>query len=66
MNPDELAYHRERTQQEEDAARAASCEPARQRHLELAALHRARCEPGPSTLAGTTPPVLHMTLSNLA
>ena len=66
MNPDELAYHRERMRQEGEAALAASCEPARQRELELAALHRARCEPGPSTLAGTTPPVLHVTLSNLA
>ena len=66
MNPDELAYHRERTRQEEEAARAASCETARQRHLELAALHRGRCEPGPSTAADPRQPVLQMTLSNLA
>lgn len=43
MNHDDYAYFRSRAVQEEEAARSAACDAARERHLELADAYRARC-----------------------
>lgn len=39
---DDLEYYRQRQSQEEEAARAASCPEARERHEELAEAYRLR------------------------
>ena len=48
MNMDDRSYYRERALQEAEAARAATCEQARERHVELAAAYarRSRDEEG--------------------
>lgn len=43
MNLDDYSYYRSRAFQEEEAARSAACDAARERHLELADAYRARC-----------------------
>jgi len=40
---EDLAYYRRRAAQEDEAARSAACQAARDRHLELAEAYRARC-----------------------
>ena len=65
MHADELDYCRKRAFQEDEAARIAACEPARQRHLEMAARYRRRCgESGASseTLNQELTPFLHLVL----
>lgn len=42
MNRDDGEYFRRRAREEDRAAEAASCEAARERHTELAELHRRR------------------------
>ena len=43
MNPDDYAYFRRRTAQEDEASRSALCEEARICHRDLAAAYRVRC-----------------------
>lgn len=43
MNLDDQSYFRRRALEEDKAARNASCDIARVRHTELAALYRGRC-----------------------
>lgn len=43
MSLDDQVYFRRRALEEDKAARNASCEEARERHTELAALYRDRC-----------------------
>jgi hypothetical protein len=42
MNMDDRSYYRKRALQEAEAARAATCEQARERHVELAAAYALR------------------------
>lgn len=43
MNQDDYAYYRSRALQEDEAARGAACEAARNRHRRLADAYRIRC-----------------------
>ena len=43
MSLDDQSYFRRRALEEDRAARSASCEIARVRHTQLAALYRGRC-----------------------
>ena len=43
MNLDDQSYFRRRALEEDKAARNASCDVARARHTQLAALYRGRC-----------------------
>ena len=40
---DDLSYYRKRALQEDECVRKATCEQARDRHLELASAYRIRC-----------------------
>jgi hypothetical protein len=57
MTRDDASYYRQRASEEQRAARNATCAVARERHEELAALHRFRATllaPAPELLTQTS------------